>query len=248
MQSASILELASSTQREALMVFFRSPAGLSERHAAFWQADLPEAEWLARLRAAPLAFRDDVYRLVVAAELCLARQAVLILVEGWRCHEVAGPASETVHGAEYGERILRLLHARGHLTDLPECWTDPQSRCTAEELHTALALAAARGGHLCGALAGSSCPSAARVRRYVNLGDGDLEVHNAWTIGPEGVLKEACRPRSWEPLYNLLFEGLNYAVYFVSSLEARTAGRKKSDLLNRLEVRLVQKHRKDRSL
>jgi len=231
---------------EAVLVFFRSPAGLPGGFGDLWLSATKDDAWYALLSKAPVAFRDDVMRLYVAASLCLEQGFSLLLVEGWSCHWLMSKDPEVLNGSEFGERLIHLLHDRGLLSGLPETWTDPQSRCTAEELQTALQLTGQKGVRLTRAVVGPSCPSAPRVRRYAALAGVALTVVNAReALADEEPLLKACRPRGLEVVYNRLFECLNWGVYMVSSLEAKICGRPPAALLDRLEVRLVRAFRKD---
>jgi len=231
-----------SSLQTVVLVFFRSPTGLGPEAQRLWEAETPQADWLALLSTTPIAFRDDVLRVMVAAQHALSRGCPVLIVEGWRCHLANG---DLVDGSTMGECLLQLLHQRGYLAEVPALWMQPQSRCTAEELHTALQVIRKREACIETAVTGPSCPSAPRIRAYAALLGEPLRVVNSLNESVPEDLRHACAPRWHEKVYNGLFEWSNWAVYVLSNFESALFRRNKAALMDRLEVRLVRRFRKD---
>jgi hypothetical protein len=229
--------------------FCRSPTVLGRRHRRLFDWNLSDDEFLALLRSAPMAWRQNLGRVLAAALVAERTGAELVFVEGWRCHRLerraGAPALRT--GAHLFDLMLRLFRRRGLLGRTVRARRRPSSRCTWEEVRAMTAFAA--GAPVLG-VAGLSCPSAARAGRYLRAAAGpgsavwssDLALRRLGDglSSAQSAVWRALEPRPAEKLSGVAFELVNWVVHSVSEihrglwrpsepLEARWARRLRAD-------------------
>lgn len=204
--------------------FFRAPAHLYPRDRKLFSNRIPHAKFLAALRNAPPPVRQNVARVLAAAETAAASGGTLVLVEGWRHNAVHRPNGHVRHvtGSWFCCLLLRALQRRGLTAFRGRVTRINRSRCTREEISAAASLAP---GGLIG-IAGSACPSRRRAAHYLrleNMRDAVVRTPSQALDQTGSVLTpeqeqcmEVCRLRGAEPLSAFLFECVNWAVHVVS--------------------------------
>ena len=147
--------------------FFRGPARLDLRARALFARGLSDESFVRGLRETPAEFRVNVGRVLAAALLAHGEGRRLAFVEGWRANVIEAPRerrARVVTGSWLSALILRLLARRGLVPATLRATRVSVSRCTYDEARAAAALRA--DGELVG-VAGTACPAARRLSRYL---------------------------------------------------------------------------------
>jgi hypothetical protein len=231
--------------------FFRSPVVLAAEQREIFQRDLPTSWHRDRLRTASLNLRDNVARIFVAARLASRHRAPLLFAEGWRCHAIDhGGRSRHVTGSHMATLILKMLQRRRLADPRIRVLRRNASRCTAEEVESALEVASEVGAPRVVAVAGSACPSRRRVARYLReRGASSAVVYECWRAleqwapaltWEERELVSALWPSRGERAREALSEGANWLLHWISRSERRLRR-----AATPLEVRLAHRLRPD---
>ena len=228
--------------------FFRGPTRLDLAARALFARGLSDDAFALGLRKAPATFRVNVGRVLAAAVLALAEDRRLAFVEGWRANVIDRPRGRPAHvvtGSWISALILRLLARRGLVPAHLRAVRVSISRCTFDEARASASLRA--DGELVG-VAGTACPSAPRLARYLR------QFTPATALTPHAALARAARvePRVLAVLRAtalgpgevgaaLALEGAAWATHLLSEMESRVVATPRV-----LEQRLAQRLRLDR--
>jgi hypothetical protein len=228
--------------------FFRGPMRLDLAARGLFVRGLSDDAFARGLRLTPAAFRVNLGRILGAAALAHAEGRRLAFVEGWRANTIdrlRGRPAQVVTGSWISALILRLLVRRGLVAAHLRAVRQSLSRCTLEEARAAAALRA--DGELIG-IAGTACPSAPRLARYLRI------FPPATALTPNAALARAGRvePRVLAVLRAtalgpgetgsaLALEGAAWATHLLSEMESRLVAPPRA-----LEQRLAQRLRLDR--
>ena len=216
-------------------------------HPAFARG-LSDELFLRGLRETPAEFRVNVGRVLAAALLAHAEGRRLAFVEGWRANVIEAPRerrARVVTGSWLSALILRLLARRGLVPAMLRATRVSVSRCTYDEARAAAALRA--DGELVG-VAGTACPSARRLSRYLRplaptaaltprsalLRAGRLDARTLAVL-------DATSLRAGEAATALALEGAAWATHLLSEIESRLFAPRSA-----LEQRLAARLRLDR--
>jgi hypothetical protein len=208
--------------------FFRGPTRLDLATRVLFARALSDDAFACALRRAPAAFRVNVGRVLAAALLAHAEARSLAFVEGWRANVIERPHGRPVRvvtGSWVSALILRLLARRGLVPRGTHAVRVSVSRCTFDEARAAASLRTA--GELLG-VAGTACPSARRLARYLR------PFAPAGALTPRAALARAGRrdPRTLAVLHAaglgpadavaaLALEGAAWSTHWLSELESR---------------------------
>ncbi len=228
--------------------FFRGPARLDLHARALFARGLSDELFARGLRETPAAFRVNVGRVLAAALLAHAEGRRLAFVEGWRANVIEAPGgrrARVVTGSWLSALILRLLARRALVPPSLRAVRVSISRCTFDEARAAASLRA--DGELVG-IAGTACPSARRLARYLRpfAPTTALTPHAAVARAGRldartlGVLR-ATSLRRGEAGTALALEGAAWATHLLSQLESRLVATPRA-----LEQRLAERLRLDR--
>ena len=228
--------------------FFRAPTRLDLAARALFVRGLSDDAFLRGLRDAPDTFRVNLGRVLAAAALAQAEGRRLALVEGWRANVIERPRGRKAHvvtGSWISALIVRLLARRGLVSAGVRPVRVSLSRCTFDEARAAASLRA--DGEIVG-VAGTACPSAPRLARYLQA------FAPATALTPQAALARAGRTdartldvlratslRPAEAGVALALEGAAWATHLLSAVEARVA-----TTPSPLEQRLAHRMRLDR--
>ena len=195
-----------------VLPFFRASVRLQEEQAPLFEPALPHQEFLTHLRGAPLPFRHNIQRVLVACETALHEQASIALAEGWLSNRMEAEG-DLCTGAEVSERMIQLLQSRG-LTDFTgEIHRLDESCCTWQEVQTVHR--AFPQAHVIG-VSSSPNPSATRARRVLKKVRGpSADVRSTCHLGTaQQEVFDACAVSSgW------ITETINWMVHGLSEIE-----------------------------
>jgi hypothetical protein len=228
--------------------FFRGPARLDLRARALFARGLSDESFLRGLRESPAEFRVNVGRVLAAAAIADAERRRLAFVEGWRANAIEAPRgrrARMVTGSWLSALILRLLARRGLVPATLRATRVSISRCTYDEARAAAVLRA--DGELVG-IAGSACPSARRLSRYLRPLAATAALTPRAALARAGRLDahtlavlEATSLRPGETATAWALEGAAWATHLLSDLESRLVAPPRV-----LEQRLAARLRPDR--
>ena len=228
--------------------FFRGPARLDLRARALFARGLSDELFLRGLRATPASFRVNAVRVLAAALLAHAESRRLAFVEGWRANVIEAPLgrrARVVTGSWLSALILRLLARRGLVPPALRAVRVSVSRCTFDEARAAASLRA--DGELVG-IAGTACPSARRLARYLRPLAATTVLTPSAALARAGRLDaraltvlSATALRPGEAGAAFALEGAAWATHLLSQLESRLVAAPRT-----LEQRLAQRLRLDR--
>ena len=227
--------------------FYRGPARLDLRARALFVRGLSDESFARGLRETPAEFRVNVGRVLAAAVLADAEGRRLAFVEGWRANVIEAPRgrrSRLVTGSWVSALILRLLARRGLVPAGLRATRVSFSRCTFDEAVAAASLRA--DGELVG-VAGTACPSARRLARYLRSFPPTAALTPHAALARAGRLDArtlavlgATALRGGERVTAFALEGAAWATHLLSQLESRLVAPPRS-----LEQRLAARLRPD---
>lgn len=247
------------TRQALLAPFFRASVTITGLYRRLFSRSLSDAEFFAMLSKTPLAFRQNISRILAAALVAEKVNGRIVFVEGWRSNiieRVQKKGTRVITGSRMSGIMLKMLQRRGLTGYHRRPLLYDISRCTAEETDALKTISITGDGRqevIC--ITETPCPSAQRVRRYIKkypdifktvlTPSGCIHHYNLLLNKHQKILFNACRLTFFERTVGVLTECLNWSLHFISvfiqlffftdiSFEVWLAGKLRTDKKHRV--------------